>query len=254
MSEIKSNSNRESDTEARDYEFDIMRQKLEQEQYEKHLLLTELENVKSEQTYTARKSELEQGEIGFTFIATLKDDVESYISRRVHESEHDSRSSHHLRNISQSKLLLSSNPIWQSEIFRISSEYNQDYAELQNQYRSKLHEVVSQIFTSERESENYLREAILKNTLQLKSKMTSGFSGKMEAQVTNNQLVLNDIDSGKVFDDIIVEYDHVLEGAFIGMGYGIDQLVNNMVLPSFEDAESVAEDLKQYYMQLIKVS
>ena len=31
MSEIKSNSNRESDTEARDYEFDIMRQKLEQE-------------------------------------------------------------------------------------------------------------------------------------------------------------------------------------------------------------------------------
>jgi len=27
-----------------------------------------------------------------------------------------------------------------------------------------------------------------------------------------------------------------------------------MVLPSFEDAESVAEDLKQYYMQLIEVS
>lgn len=27
-----------------------------------------------------------------------------------------------------------------------------------------------------------------------------------------------------------------------------------MVLPSFEDAESVAEDLKQYYMQLIRVS
>jgi len=26
------------------------------------------------------------------------------------------------------------------------------------------------------------------------------------------------------------------------------------VLPSFEDAESVAEDLKQYYMQLIRVS
>ncbi len=27
-----------------------------------------------------------------------------------------------------------------------------------------------------------------------------------------------------------------------------------MVLPSFEDAENIAEDLKQYYMQLIRVS
>jgi len=27
-----------------------------------------------------------------------------------------------------------------------------------------------------------------------------------------------------------------------------------MVLPSFEDAENVAEDLKQYYMQLIRIS
>jgi uncharacterized protein YdaU (DUF1376 family) len=27
-----------------------------------------------------------------------------------------------------------------------------------------------------------------------------------------------------------------------------------VVLPSFEDAENIAEDLKQYYMQLIRVS
>jgi hypothetical protein len=38
------------------------------------------------------------------------------------------------------------------------------------------------------------------------------------------------------------------------LGYSLDQLINNMVLPSFEDAENVAEDLKQYYMQLIRVS
>ena len=38
------------------------------------------------------------------------------------------------------------------------------------------------------------------------------------------------------------------------MGYSIDQLINNVVLPSFEDAENIAEDLKQYYMQLIRVS
>jgi hypothetical protein len=65
---------------------------------------------------------------------------------------------------------------------------------------------------------------------------------------------LNDIDTGKVFDDIQVAFDQVLEGGFKGLGYGVDQLINNMVLPSFEDAESVAEDLKQYYMQLIRVS
>ena len=38
------------------------------------------------------------------------------------------------------------------------------------------------------------------------------------------------------------------------MGYSVDQLINNMVLPSFEDAENIAEDLKQYYMQLIRIS
>jgi hypothetical protein len=38
------------------------------------------------------------------------------------------------------------------------------------------------------------------------------------------------------------------------MGYLIEQLVNNMVLPSLDDAESVAEDLKNYYLELIRVS
>ena len=70
----------------------------------------------------------------------------------------------------------------------------------------------------------------------------------------NSQRVLNDIDHGKVFDDIVVEFDQIIEGGFKVLGYSIDQLINNMVLPSFEDAESVAEDLKQYYMQLIRVS
>ena len=52
----------------------------------------------------------------------------------------------------------------------------------------------------------------------------------------------------------MVEFDHILEEGFKNLGYSLDQLINNMVLPSFEDAESVAEDLKQYYMQLIRVS
>lgn len=52
----------------------------------------------------------------------------------------------------------------------------------------------------------------------------------------------------------MVEYDAILEEGFKNLGYSLDQLINNMVLPSFEDAESVAEDLKQYYMQLIRVS
>lgn len=80
------------------------------------------------------------------------------------------------------------------------------------------------------------------------------YNPQMEAQVANNKLVLDDIEGGKVFDDIIVEYDQVLEGGFTSSGYNVEQLINNMVLPSFEDAESVAEDLKQYYMQLIDVS
>lgn len=46
----------------------------------------------------------------------------------------------------------------------------------------------------------------------------------------------------------------MLTQCFATLGYSPDQLLNNLVLPSFEDAESVAEDLKQYYMQLIRVS
>ena len=52
----------------------------------------------------------------------------------------------------------------------------------------------------------------------------------------------------------MVHFEHIIEGGFQNLGYGVDQLISNMVLPSFEDAESVAEDLKQYYMQLIRVS
>lgn len=59
--------------------------------------------------------------------------------------------------------------------------------------------------------------------------------------------MLNDINHNKVFDDILVEYDHLLEGGFKSLGYSIDQLINNMVLPSIEDAENVAENLKSYY-------
>ena len=66
--------------------------------------------------------------------------------------------------------------------------------------------------------------------------------------------MLNDIATNKVFDDIRVDYDAVLTQCFASLGYSPDQLHNNLVLPSFEDAESVAEDLKQYYMQLIRVS
>jgi hypothetical protein len=51
-----------------------------------------------------------------------------------------------------------------------------------------------------------------------------------------------------------VDYDALLTQCFATQGYSPDQLLNNLVLPSFEDAESVAEDLKQYYMQLIRVS
>ena len=58
----------------------------------------------------------------------------------------------------------------------------------------------------------------------------------------------------KVFDDILVDFEQILEGGFKSMGYSVDQLINNVVLPSFEDAENIAEDLKQYYMQLIRVS
>jgi hypothetical protein len=65
---------------------------------------------------------------------------------------------------------------------------------------------------------------------------------------------LNDISQNKVFDDIVVEFEQILEHGFKSMGYSIDQLINNVVLPSFEDAENIAEDLKQYYMQLIRVS
>jgi hypothetical protein len=57
-----------------------------------------------------------------------------------------------------------------------------------------------------------------------------------------------------VFDDILVDYNALLTQCFATQGYSPDQLLNNLVLPSFEDAESVAEDLKQYYMQLIRVS
>jgi hypothetical protein len=45
-----------------------------------------------------------------------------------------------------------------------------------------------------------------------------------------------------------VDYEVVLNTCFANLGYSTDQLLNNLVLPSFEDAESVAEDLKQYYM------
>ncbi len=77
--------------------------------------------------------------------------------------------------------------------------------------------------------------------------------GGMEV-VADAERVLNDIASGRVFDDILVNYDLVLTQCFASLGYSPDQLLNNVVLPSFEDAESVAEDLKQYYMQLIRVS
>ncbi len=52
----------------------------------------------------------------------------------------------------------------------------------------------------------------------------------------------------------MVDFEQILEGGFKSMGYSVDQLINNVVLPSFEDAENIAEDLKQYYMQLIRVS
>jgi hypothetical protein len=55
---------------------------------------------------------------------------------------------------------------------------------------------------------------------------------------------LNDISQNKVFDDIVVEFEQILEHGFKSMGYSIDQLINNVVLPSFEDAENIAEDLK----------
>jgi hypothetical protein len=51
-----------------------------------------------------------------------------------------------------------------------------------------------------------------------------------------------------------VEFDEVIENGFKTLGYSIDQLANNVVLPSFEDAENVAENLKEYYMQLIRIS
>ena len=70
----------------------------------------------------------------------------------------------------------------------------------------------------------------------------------------NAERVLNDISQNKVFEDIVVEFEQILEHGFKSMGYSIDQLINNVVLPSFEDAENIAEDLKQYYMQLIRVS
>jgi hypothetical protein len=60
----------------------------------------------------------------------------------------------------------------------------------------------------------------------------------------NAERVLNDITQNKVFDDIVVEFEQILEHGFKSMGYSIDQLINNVVLPSFEDAENIAEDLK----------
>ena len=76
--------------------------------------------------------------------------------------------------------------------------------------------------------------------------------------------MLNDINHNKVFDDILVEYDHLLEGGFKSLGYSIDQLINNMVLPSFEDAETEIanyvtegvdiEDIKEAIAESIRTS
>ena len=78
----------------------------------------------------------------------------------------------------------------------------------------------------------------------LRDQVATSIHPKDPSPIANAERVLNDITCGKVFDDILVDYEAVLTSCFSTLGYSPDQLLNNVVLPSFEDAESVAEDLK----------
>jgi hypothetical protein len=65
---------------------------------------------------------------------------------------------------------------------------------------------------------------------------------------------LQDIEDFTVFDDIVIEYDKVADRGFENLGYNLNQIKRNLIIPSVDDYEKVVADLKEYYYELVNVA
>ena len=76
---------------------------------------------------------------------------------------------------------------------------------------------------------------------------------EVASQFANADKVLKDIDDGQIFDDILIEYEEVVESAFKSNGYKISDVKKAKIQPAPDDCEKVVTELKEYYCQLVQV-
>lgn len=65
--------------------------------------------------------------------------------------------------------------------------------------------------------------------------------------------MLEDINKGTVFDDILVEFDQIWTRSLVACGYDTKKVMKGIIIPSYEDGEKLSEDLNEYYDELLQV-
>lgn len=67
---------------------------------------------------------------------------------------------------------------------------------------------------------------------------------EVASQFANADKVLKDIDDGQIFDDILIEYDEVVDRGFKTSGYRVNDIKKGKIQPASDDCEKIVGELK----------
>ena len=123
MSEIKSTYRDNSESDAKDYENDMLRQKLEQEQTEKEQLASEIEELRLKGKESSKDSSLKGDSNQAGLVDQLAEEVCEYLEQAVKDQRLTS-------GIPHEKLNLRRNPSWVQEVKALSASFKIELLQL----------------------------------------------------------------------------------------------------------------------------